>query len=402
MDTLLDLLDLDALESAATSTVTFGPRLSRPIYVDGYDTSSMDPSQHHILFRWVNDTESSVAPMKMFLSADDPSAGNADPTKRRPSIQDFESRELAHAIDTNNMPVILALPQETNAKCFTRLGGIILADRLREVDGGWEARWLVPIRQSHDDSKHNAFLGWTNIHKRPSGRGYDVECLLEPNATLVTTFGDLVNAMRAAFADATFGRPGVYLRLFQVADDGARTFKFIVGATKDSTGRIDRRDKKLATNEWTLRTIDEAIADFLGTDAGKLLNKSSWGGKVAIEVIPLMTLQFGEKSIRSMTPDVPYTITKTAAGEPAQGGPSALHGYSNSTVRLTAVFEQGASQPKYYIVSRAQPMTGELFSLRDLPTEHYNPGAAATFPVYPKLDKPAYDANSALEGEFKV
>lgn len=403
----LDAFDLSALESAATTTSGGGSRFGLTFMVQGYDTSDMDPAKHHMVVLRMDGAGDGVTSEKLWLSADDPTANKTDPSARRPSISAFEFPAYAKAIRENDFNALRNLSTDNRVKTFTNIGGLVFGDGLVVVEGGYEARWIQPLQEDEHDLKHRVLLGWTNVQLRPNTtKIYDVQYLKAADAVVTATYDELLAALRSAFSDEEFGRPGAYLRVLQKdqATD-AWTVATVVGSNTSNGGRIDRRDKRVNAGAWQRQTIEEAIADFRALPAGKMLASSNWGDKV-IEVLPVVTIGIGEKTIEEASkkkrfmPDVPYIIPP-ASGLSAVGNPVGTPGFANSTVRLTAVFEEDKTTVKFHVASLARPMTGELFALRDIPTANCVPEAIPAFPVYPKSEKAAVEAEK-LEGEFKV
>lgn len=402
----LDSFDLLDLESAATTAAGGGgPRLSIPVMVQGYDTSDMDPAKHHLIGIRMDGGGDGVTPEKFFLTADDPTASNPDPTKRRPPISSFEFAAFAKALRDDDRGAIRNLLADNRVKIFTDINGLVLADNVTKTDDGWVARWIMPLQQDEHDRKHRVLLGWASVQLRPNSlKIYDVVYGKAADAVVTTTFDELLAALRSAFNDDEFGRPGAYLRVLQKDPaTGAYTVATVVGGTTPNGGRIDRRDKPGSGGVWQRMTIEEAVADFRGQPAGKKLASPNWGNNV-VEVVPVITIGIGAKTIEEASgkgrfmPDVPYLIPPTT-GQSGTGTP----GFANSTVRLTGVFEEGnAATPKFHVAGLAKPMTGELYALRDIPTPNCTPEATPAFPVYPKSERTAAAPKVELEGLFPV
>lgn len=384
-------LDFDALGDAVGTGGGLSQRRNLPFFVEGYCTASIDPKDHHMLVRRIDD-EDTAEVLRLYLSADDPLAGSRDPMRRRPSIGDFEFPELSAAIKRNDVRSVTALAQDNRAKLFTEVGGLIFAEGLQDIDGGYEARWIRPLQQDRDDPKHRVLLGWATVEKRPNTRLYEALYMKAPDAVICSTFSELQTAILAAFQDMTLGRPGVFLRILQRDGNGGYQLKTVVGGNKGGGLRFARRDKRVGVN-WTTPSAEEALADFVGSDVGQRLNKPSWGEGIVIEVLPFITANYGDKSIQSMSmmPDIPFTISP-GSGDSGSASHPGIPGFANATIRLTAVFPEGQTVPKFHIVSMARPHTGELYDLRNLPTHHYAPDVEPSFPVYPRSDRPSKNA----------
>lgn len=379
-------LDFDALGDAVDNVNSSGQRRSLPFFLEGYCTDSIDPKDHYMLVRRIDAVDTTES-MRLYLTVDDPSAESRDPKRRRPSIGNFQFPELAAAIERNDVQSIAALTQDSRAKLFTEVGGLVFAEGLQDLDSGYEARWIRPLQQAKDDPKHRVLLGWVTVEKRPSSKTFEALHVKTPDASICCTFDELKTAILGAFRDMDLGRPGVFLRILQRGSDGSYQLKTVVGGNRGSGLRIARRDKRLGTS-WITPTADEALADFVSGDVGQKLNKPSWGEGIVLEVLPFITANFGDKSIQKMTmmPDVPFTIS---AGDGTSGHATAtgIPGFANATVRLTAVIPEGQTLPKFHVVSMARPMTGELFELKDLPTNHYAPAVEPSFPIYPRSER---------------
>ena len=409
MDTLIDAFDLDALESAATTAAGGGPRLAIPFLVQGYDTSDMDPIRHYMVVLRMDGGGDGVTPLKLFLSANDPTANKNDPNARRPPISAFEFPAYAKAIRDNDFNALRNLGTDGRVKTFTNIGGLVLGDGLVQVEGGFEARWIQPLQEDEHDTKHRVLLGWANVVLRPNTpRTFDVQYLKAADSVVTSNVDELHAALRRAFADEEFGRPGAFLRVLQKdLETGHYKVAMVVGAATPNGGRIDRRDKPVNGGAWQMQTIEEAVAAFRGQPAGKMLATQAWGDKV-VEVMPVITIGIGPKTIeeavkkkRSM-PDVPYIIPPDT-GISGASNPIGTPGFANSTVRLTAIFDEGnPAKPKGHVAGLAKPMTGELYALRDISTPSCTPEASPAFPVYPKSEKPAAAPKVDLEGAFPV
>jgi hypothetical protein len=384
-------LDFDALGDAVGNGSPFGPRRNLPFFLEGYCTESIDPKDHYMLVRRI-DTDDTTEVLRLYLTGDDPSAGTRDPMRRRPSIGDFEFPELSAAIKRNDVQSIAALAQDGRSKLFTDVGGLVFAEGLQELDCGYEARWIRPLQQDKDDPKHRVLLGWATVEKRSTSRTYEALYVKAPDAVICSTFAELQRAILSAFLDISLGRPGVFLRILQRGGDGDYHLKTVVGGNKGSGLRITRRDKRVGMS-WTTPTPEEALAEFVISDVGQKLNKPSWGEGVVLEVLPFITANFGDKSLQNMAfmPDIPFAIP---AGSNNNGlaSQSGTPGFANATIRLTAVIPEGQAIPKFHIVSMARPLTGELYELKDLPTNHYAPAVEPYFPIYPRSERSSKNA----------